>query len=528
MEYLEGETLEQRLKKGALPLDQALQIAIQIADALAAAHRAGIVHRDLKPGNVMLTKVGREAARFRPGEDQSLRRVAGSLSMLPTTPPNLTAQGTILGTFQYMAPEQLEGQEADARTDIFAFGAVLYEMVTGKQAFEGKSQASLIGAILKDEPPPISTLQPLSPLLLERIVGKCLAKEPDARWQSAADLRDELQWVAHVSPPSTKAEVARAAEIELRGRLQVYRSSSRRWRWPPGSTELACQARPAALKCALKSACRGDSKTGWRFRPTDARSSQVDWLTGNGSSGCARLDSLIARPLEGTEGAIYPFWSPDSKSIGFFAEGKLKRIDIAGGPAQTLANAREPRGGAWGPDGTIIFTPALYGGLYRVSATGGEATPQTHLAAGTTVSPFSVFSPRRTPFPFFHNDCGRIRRLVGRVRAKASDAQFRFGGDLCTAPGVLLFMRQRTLMAQPFSVETLQTTGNPLQVAEVVAWTGATNTGTLPVSAATDGTIAFHAASGRSKRRVAVGLVRPLGQGSRRGCRRRSRLPARR
>ena len=209
MEYLEGQTLEQRLKKGALPLDQVLPIAIQTADALAAAHRAGIIHRDLKPGNVMLTKSGARLLDFGLAKT-SAPAVVGSLSMLPTTSPNLTAQGAMVGTFQYMAPEQVEGQEADPRTDIFAFGAMLYETVTGKHAFEGKSHASLISAILKDVPPPVSTLQPLSPLLLERIVAKCLAKDPDARWQSAADLRDELQWVAHVSPPSMKAEVARA------------------------------------------------------------------------------------------------------------------------------------------------------------------------------------------------------------------------------------------------------------------------------------------------------------------------------
>ena len=196
MEYLEGETLEQRLKKGALPLDQALQVAIQIADALAAAHRAGIVHRDLKPGNIMLTEVGREAARFRTWQRPAPRPSRASLSMLPTTPPDLTAQGTILGTFQYMAPEQLEGQEADARTDIFAFGSVLYEMVTGRKAFEAKSHASLIAAILEHEPPALSTVHGAVPRQLEHVVRRCLAKSPEDRWQTASDLHRELKWAA--------------------------------------------------------------------------------------------------------------------------------------------------------------------------------------------------------------------------------------------------------------------------------------------------------------------------------------------
>ena len=195
MEYLDGQTLAQRLEKGALPLDQALQVAIEIADALDKAHRQGIVHRDLKPANIMLTKAGAKLldfglAKLKPTEQ------AGGLSALPTQPANLTQEGAILGTFQYMAPEQLEGQEADARTDIFAFGAVVYEMVTGRKAFEGKSQASLIGAILRDDPPSITMLQPISPPALDPIVKTCLAKEPDARWRSIGDVGRQLQTIA--------------------------------------------------------------------------------------------------------------------------------------------------------------------------------------------------------------------------------------------------------------------------------------------------------------------------------------------
>jgi serine/threonine protein kinase len=208
MEYLDGETLERRLGTGALPLELAMQVAIQVADALAAAHRAGIVHRDLKPGNIMLTKSGARLLDFGLARAGAAAAVAGVPSMLPTTPPNLTAQGTILGTFQYMAPEQLEGQEADARTDIFAFGAVLYELFTGKKAFTGRTQASLFGAILRDEPPPVSTLQPLAPPPLDRIVKKCLAKEPDRRWQSARDLHDELKWTAEAVISTTRPALA--------------------------------------------------------------------------------------------------------------------------------------------------------------------------------------------------------------------------------------------------------------------------------------------------------------------------------
>jgi eukaryotic-like serine/threonine-protein kinase len=203
MELLEGETLAVRLEKGALPLDAALKIATQIADALDVAHRHGIVHRDLKPGNLMLTKTGAKLFDFGLAKASAPAMAGAGPSMLPPS-PKLTAQGTILGTFQYMAPEQVEGEEADARTDIFAFGVLLYEMLTGSKAFHGKSQASLFGAILKDEPPPISTVQPLTPHALDRVVKKCLAKDPDRRWQRASDVHDELQWIAEaVQRPAT-------------------------------------------------------------------------------------------------------------------------------------------------------------------------------------------------------------------------------------------------------------------------------------------------------------------------------------
>src|SRR2546422_5894334 len=196
MEYLEGETLEQRLLKGPLPLEQALRYAAQIADALAKAHKLGITHRDLKPANVMLTKNGAKLMDFGLAKQIGPAPLAAALTEMTMEQSKLTGEGTIVGTFQYMAPEQLEGKEADARTDIFAFGEMIYEMATGKPAFSGKSRASLIAAILTTEPPPITQLQPLTPPALERVVKKCLAKDPDERWQSASDLASELNWIA--------------------------------------------------------------------------------------------------------------------------------------------------------------------------------------------------------------------------------------------------------------------------------------------------------------------------------------------
>jgi eukaryotic-like serine/threonine-protein kinase len=196
MEYLEGETLEQRLTKGALSAEQALRYAGQMADALAKAHKLGITHRDLKPSNIMLTKSGAKLMDFGLAKQSGAVPWAASSTELTMEQSKLTREGMLVGTFQYMAPEQLEGKEADARTDIFALGEVMYEMATGKPAFSGKSRASLIAAILTTEPPPITQLQPLAPPALERIVKKCLSKDPDERWQSASDLAAELNWIA--------------------------------------------------------------------------------------------------------------------------------------------------------------------------------------------------------------------------------------------------------------------------------------------------------------------------------------------
>src|SRR6266853_1514739 len=250
MEYLEGETLAQRLHKGPLPLDQVLQFAIEMADALDKAHRKGVTHRDLKPGNIMLTKSGTKLLDFGLAKlKQEASPTNVSLSDLPTAKDPLTAEGTILGTLQYMAPEQVEGKEVDARTDIFAFGAVVYEMATGKRAFEGKSQASLIAAILEREPAPMSSLQPMTPPPLDRVVKKCLAKEPEKRWQAASDVCDELKWIAEggsqvalapiVAPKGNRALGRRALILGL-GTLPLVAAvaSLATWNLKPSPSQL--------------------------------------------------------------------------------------------------------------------------------------------------------------------------------------------------------------------------------------------------------------------------------------------------
>ena len=355
MEYLEGETLTARLARGPLPLDQALRYAIEIADALAAAHREGVCHRDLKPGNIMLTRSGARLLDF------GLARVGGPRSHpsdQQTLSSELTATGTILGTVQYMAPEQLEGKDIDARTDIFAFGSVVYEMVTGRKAFEGQSQASVIASILEHDPPPISSLQRMAPPALDRAVKKCLAKDPEERWQNARDLRDELKWItegsSQVSAPVTVAarrnwwSLLPWAAVAM---LSVAVLSLATVHFREQSADL-----PRIVFTVSRPTTHQPIGVAPELAP-DGKRLLFPGLTPDGRTvlWIRALDSPTARPLAGTENEGYPaiFWSPDGQSVGFFADAKLKKIDISGGPAHALADAPDPLGGTWSRDGII-------------------------------------------------------------------------------------------------------------------------------------------------------------------------------
>ncbi|HSP93791.1 MAG TPA: protein kinase, partial [Thermoanaerobaculia bacterium] len=359
MELLEGETLSQRLAKGPLPLEQTLRYGVEIADALDKAHRQGIVHRDLKPANVMLTKSGVKLLDFGLAKGFEPAASRGSLTALPTQAA-LTQEGTILGTFQYMAPEQLEGKDTDARTDIFALGATLYEMATGRKAFSGTSQASLISAIMQSDPPPISAVQPMSPPALDRVVKTCLSKDPDERWQSAGDLRSELKWIA---AGGSAAGIPAPVAAPKKGREVLWQAIA-----------LAAAAAAIALAALLIRDAR-------RPRPVfhssiAAPEGTAFWLEENGPGPAAlspdgrqlafaaadaqgrvalyvrSIASGETRPIPGAEGAQYPFWSPDSRSIGFFAAGKLKTIAAAGGPPFSVCAAGEGKGGSWNSSGT--------------------------------------------------------------------------------------------------------------------------------------------------------------------------------
>jgi serine/threonine protein kinase len=335
MEFLEGETLARRIGRGALPMEEVLRHAVEIADALSEAHRRGVIHRDLKPGNVMLTKSGAKIVDFGVAKLRPQEGLAG-LSAAPTREKDLTGEGVMVGTIQYMAPEQLEGKEVDARTDLFAFGEILYEMATGKRAFDGTSQASLVAAILRGEPAPIAAVRPTTPRAIDRVVRKCLRKEPDERWQTAADLKDVLQWLAEegfeAKPGLTKgARFPRyvAASIAVASFMGILV-------WILGRD--VSQAFPVTrMDIPLASGEVFSSDTPFVTISADGRRIAYVGQSGDDRRIFVReLDRMEPRPVAGTEGGVGPFFSPDGEWLGFFAEGELKKVSLRGGATVTL------------------------------------------------------------------------------------------------------------------------------------------------------------------------------------------------
>jgi hypothetical protein len=367
MELLEGQTLADRIAKGPLPLDQALRLGAEVADALEKAHRGGIVHRDLKPGNIMLTSSGVKVLDF--GLAKGVESFAsGPVTTLPTEAP-LTEAGMVLGTVQYMAPEQLEGRNADARTDVYALGLVLYEMATGRMAFAGGTRASLISSILRDDPPPVSKDQPLAPRAFDRVVATCLAKEPEDRWQTARDVALQLEGIRQDRSAPGPAVAAPGPRLSTLLPWMVAAVAVVLAAWG-----LTRGARPAAPLDQIRTLLLPPPDTGFSYGANSAPAvispdqKRIAFGTRDGD-GATRLwirdlDSPEPYPVPGTEGGLFPFWSPDGKFLAFFARGTLKLTEASRtpGPARTLtADILEARGGTWGEDGTILYSPGSCG-----------------------------------------------------------------------------------------------------------------------------------------------------------------------
>jgi serine/threonine protein kinase/Tol biopolymer transport system component len=513
MELVEGETLAQRISRGPMPLPEILKLATQIADALDRAHRAGIVHRDFKPGNVMVTKSGAKLMDFGLARAASQSSAPGGastgmtiaqLTQSPTMHSPLTQQGSIIGTFLYMSPEQLEGREADVRSDLWAFGCVLYEMATGRRAFNGKSQASLIGAIMNSEPPPISASSSLSSPALDALVRACLVKDPEERIQTAHDIKLQLAWLAQSGEPSAAGSpvalpkprrslepvawalaalgVLAAVGFAVRGN-GAGTTSQRQLAFtipmPPAVTPLYHpQISPDGTMLA--------------FAGQDSLNRIMIWLR--------PMNSLTANPLPGTEGARAPWWSPDSRYIAFISEGRVRKIAVSGGPAQVLCEAPTGSDGAWGKNGDILFDGAGSDPIYRVSSAGGSKTVAVAGDSANQVG-WPAFLPDGKHFFYSRiGASGESKTMIGELGSTKSKELSLAGSRVEYSPdGYLLLSRERTLVAQRFDARALELRGEPFPVAENLP---VGPNGVAHFSVSGDGILVYRASSSVTNRLV--------------------------
>jgi serine/threonine protein kinase len=491
MEYVEGETLAARLAKGPVPLDQALGYAIALASALDRAHRAGIVHRDIKPGNVIVSRSTVKLLDF------GLAKASPPVTLVdrgeePAT--QLTTSGLIVGTVQYMAPEQIEGGTIDARTDIFSFGVLLYEMVSGKKAFEGDTSASLIAAILEREPPRLSAVQPLAPAALDRIVATCLAKDPDDRWQSARDLMRALQWVRESGSAVAQSQPAPSRRVPVLAALAlaIAIAGVSGWiLWPRPAADVtdvrfSIYAAPASTFATPPASAVAPQ---FAMSPDGRHLVYVATFEGRNRLWLRTLNAVEVRALPGTEDALLPFWSPDSRSIGFFSQGKVKVVRLEGGVPEVKAEgSRVARGGAWLADGTILMV-RTGGGLLRLT-TGGSEPVFTTPGLQSVLDRFPSVLPDGRNFVFVHRHSDPnvrglyLSNLAERTRSRLTDGEW----NPVVVDDHLLFLRERTLMAQALDLRNRRLTGEPVVLLEGV---GSTTTGYMAVSASRTGTLAY-------------------------------------
>jgi eukaryotic-like serine/threonine-protein kinase len=507
-ELLEGETLRKQIAGTPLTQRRAVDYALQIANGLAAAHEKGIIHRDLKPDNIFITNDGR--VKILDFGLAKLTQLDGHQAQteIPTRRVD-TDPGVVMGTVGYISPEQLKGRAVDQRSDIFSFGAILYEMLSGRRAFHGESAAETMSAILKEDPPELSdTNKTVSPAL-ERLVSHCLEKNPEARFHSARDLAFALEALSGSSPTSVQTVAMPAFASRRMTRRELILGSV------AAVGVVAAVALLVALVLshfrraptethAVRLFINPPDKTGFAsfaispdglrlvFAAADSSGKSLLWVRS--------LDSITAQPLSGTEEALYPFWSPDSRFIGFFAAGKLRKIEISGGTVQTLCGASVPRGGTWSQNGVIVFGPTPNDRLYQVPVAGGEPVPVTK------VDPSRQEASHRWPYflpdgrYFLYSVLGGPQSqgiYVTSLDGNATRRLLNISNSVAAyaAPGYLLFRRDSTLMAQAFDADKLQLSGDPFPVAEQVGFDlgtfqtffSASQTGLLAYSSATGG-----------------------------------------
>jgi Tol biopolymer transport system component len=496
MQFLDGETLAEKLRSGPLSIRQALDYGVQIAEALAAAHRAEIVHRDLKPANIMVTRTGVRLLDF--GLARSVQTPSGEVTVAGSGTgvkrSALTTEGTILGTLSYMAPEQIDGREVDTRADVFAFGAVLFEAVTGMKAFDGESPARVMSAILRDEPARVSSLAPVTPAALEQLIHACMAKDANERWQNISDVARQLRHLRDMmSTGSSSGAVSRSAVLPAS--VITSERAPARWRrlaigaallaaggiatapivWffrnpaPPAALQLRALILPPAgmfLTDTLALSPDGDRVA---FVAADATGQRQLWMR--------PLAASSAQALAGTADASDPFWSPDGQHIAFFANGTLKRIPASGGDPTALADVGNGAGGSWNAAGVIVFA-RLDGPLMRIDASGGRPEPLTTFdkPLGETHHLYPTFLPDNEHFVFYVNSQERglyVGALGGAAKIRLFDPDPALPAGAAATPGVyasghLLYVRDRVLMARRFDVDSLTAAAEPITVTETV------------------------------------------------------------
>ena len=513
MEYLEGETLADRLLRGPLPLPDAIRHGREIAGALAKAHRQGLVHRDLKPGNVMITKAGAKLLDFGLAKAFTAPSPADAPTELGRP---LTEEGTVLGTFQYMSPEQLEGLDADGRSDLFALGAVLYEMVTGRRAFEGRTRTSLIAAIVAGEPRPLGELQPMTPPALEHVVDRCLRKDPDERWQSAADVAEELRWIGEEGAGRGPAPSAAAPGRRARRALAAAGLLAAGLAAGFAASFLRVGAEPQALVQSSLVLPNGLEflPTGENDRVALSPDGRAVAFTGRDDAGrpvlwVRRLDEIEARALPATQGARDPFWAPDGRRLAFFSDGKLRTVGLDGSPPVAVCDvASNPLAGAWSRDGHLVFSPASGAALHRVAAAGGKATAITRLdaEAGETTHRWPRLLPDGRSYLYLAGghelaQSSEVNALyAARLDSTERKLVLRVRSNVDYVDGHLLFVRNGALLAQRLDPARLEVEGEPIEVARNVHYNA--NSFYSAFSAAPGGALVYAPADARSRQLV--------------------------